>query len=361
MERSQNGDLWGPIFDEKAKIHGGLEVNRTPAHARLEGIALGRIPTLDFLGNFVADRAAAAAAERAAAAVPDASSTCAWIERTLRVAARLAKIEALHWEAGPNLVPQPVLTRDASLPTDALREGEVEGLRRHGHALRWRRGRSFCMACRRSFPKNGLGKWAITLCTNRRGYAEALSPPTPSTAPVATCIQEAAYRTGAKRSRPTIRDDPDAEPVPSAKRRAMTVDKYAEAEQIRQREQLEVRAIQLDLLRSHPHWHTLRALPRGHAALPFPADPTHVIIMRGGYFGCLACGHVAGYKAVAAFGKRCRLYTPPGSRGAVDRLLAGALPHAHHSRPDIAAEWPTGEATPPLQWLGRGHIHDRDL
>ena len=136
-----------------------------------------------------------------------------------------------------------------------------------------------------------------------------------------------------------------------------------QAKAIRGAEELEAREAQLEILKRLPVAHTLLRMPRSRASLPFPVDPSHVVVLRGGYVGCMCCGHVTGYQVTAWLSRPCRLRMPRGggTRGAIVRLINGQLPHRHDSRPGVADEWPTGEIDPPLHLVGRGHLTETDL
>lgn len=73
-----------------------------------------------FLGGYIADRAAAPAAEFAAPDGTDATDARAWISRARFVDATLAKLEAWRWGSGPTrhrclraIAPRAVAPRDA--------------------------------------------------------------------------------------------------------------------------------------------------------------------------------------------------------------------------------------------------------
>ncbi len=71
---------------------------------------------------------------------------------------------------------------------------------------------------------------------------------------------------------------------------------------------------------------------------PAPVHHTHACIECGGFIGCTRCGSVSSTPQKSALDRQCRGWCPPGSRGPVKRLAAGALPHGQ--------EWPSGATDP---------------
>ena len=78
---------------------------------------------------------------------------------------------------------------------------------------------------------------------------------------------------------------------------------------------------------------------------PFFIHPSHeLVVMCGGYTGCLACTAVSSCGG-GRLRELCRLAGPAGSQGQVKRLCKGALPFVARK------EWPSGETTPrPRLW-----------
>ena len=161
---------------------------------------------------------------------------------------------------------------------------------------------------------------------------------------------------------PRIVDCVEAEQVTVAKRKRMVKELQAAAGEIKCAEDESVRQAQLAIMRALPQWHVLQRTPRSHAELPFPTARSHVVVLCGGYVGCVTCGHISGYSATKAMAAPCGLHLPKGGyrRKATARLLARKLPHATASRPGVAAEWPSGEDNPSLLLVGRGMLSESD-
>ena len=95
----------------------------------------------------------------------------------MRVAKRLAAIDAWHWAQGPRLVPAVVLDRTEAVAPELLRPAEVDALNRGGHSIRWRRGRGYCVACHRSRRVRDFGGWASSPCTGPEAVHRDLGEP----------------------------------------------------------------------------------------------------------------------------------------------------------------------------------------
>ena len=91
------------------------------------------------------------------------------------------------------------------------------------------------------------------------------------------------------------------------------------------------------------------SLEFGHTGPAIPAHHTHVIVMCGGFVGCMACGTVTGWAPSKMLSNECRRSCPPGSCFRVQRLVRGQLPHpqsGHQGR-----TWPDGSIEPvPYKW-----------
>ena len=129
------------------------------------------------------------------------------------------------------------------------------------------------------------------------------------------------------------------------------------AQDIVRQEELEQRSLHAELLAALPA-EVLTAACLSRDQLPMVVHPGHLMVARGGYFGCLACGHTVGFHTTSALSSPCRRVKTSGSAGAIRRLLAGQLPHAHHSRPGVVDEWPSGELNPRLCLVSRVGVRE---
>ncbi len=78
---------------------------------------------------------------------------------------------------------------------------------------------------------------------------------------------------------------------------------------------------------------------------PFPSHETHSLVTFGGYYNCIRCGAVVGWKRHDQLGRPCRGECPKGSLRPIRRLAKGLHPHSKGTETDTAT-WPSGEVQP---------------
>lgn len=81
-------------------------------------------------------------------------------------------------------------------------------------------------------------------------------------------------------------------------------------------------------------------------APPFEVHSSHLLVLCGGYSGCVHCGRIAGFWGQHKFARECRLFIPEGTLVHIRRLMRGLLPSSGR-----ALGWPSGEVDPaPRRW-----------
>jgi len=314
-----NADAWERL--RVAAEERSLSSERAPAHQALAALVAGKADALLYLGNLLADSAAGTAAARAQSTSATADRIRLWESRAYKIALRLATIEALHWEAGPTLVPAPRLASRMTGKPVVHAPDLMRRIEEAGHQLRWSgRARAVCCRCRKRHGARHFDEW-FKPCPN---------PMNPSVV-ASTC---------APKRRRDIAEDVPGTAVPPATRRRLMADIAKEASLWRQKEgEARGRAIQACMGMLPPsRVASLRAVDN----LSFVPHDTHSVVACGGFAGCFRCGSVVGYHAPQTLLGSCRGHCPAGSRGPVVRLARGRLPH----RQDGVPLWPTGEANP---------------
>ena len=193
-----------------------------------------------------------------------------WSDRARKVARRLAKVELLHWQAGPSLVPTPELVRSEPRQKAELLGQVLGSVAASDHVLRLRRGKSFCVSRRRSLPRASFNTWATLPCKGAMAYSNALPPAVSGLATVPR-------RPPQGRRRPQNNEEGL---ITAAKRRRLVAALTVEAKDIEAHEQLELRGLLL---------HALKALPRevvtaevwARDRLPFPVHDSHLTAFGG--------------------------------------------------------------------------------
>jgi len=340
---SANGEAWKELKDE---ISGRVVTSRrAPAHLRLATVVAGKASAKDFIGNFLADAVAGAAAEHALSVSPSAGSIGAWEHKTWLIANRLAAIEALHRAEGPRLVPEPRLASHLTKPIDVSAGSLMAQAEAAGHALRWRgKSTAYCTNCRKRHKADRFLEWARNPCSGRKA-GDSVKPPGRGS-DSASLEARNALSTGSPRCagitpKAYSEDIPDTA-ISISKRKRLMRDIAQQAAQRRAEEHVaRSKAIEhgIDMLPIE----RVRALPFTDA-LPFEPHPSHTVICCGGYAGCFRCGSVTGFVEPRRLRAACRATCPMGSRGPINRLAKGKLPTKQAG--GLAVQWPTGEVNP---------------
>ena len=80
---------------------------------------------------------------------------------------------------------------------------------------------------------------------------------------------------------------------------------------------------------------------------PLDIDPSHQLVVCGGYAGCISCGGVAGFERTTKLVQLCKRSCPPGSRGPIRNLCKGSLPRLKVVNGVTTGQvWPSGESDP---------------
>ena len=89
-------------------------------------------------------------------------------------------------------------------------------------------------------------------------------------------------------------------------------------------------------------------MPQGYPVTrnmpPINLGNGRLILVCGGYAGCIRCGSAVGYQSDNLLAGDCRTYCPSGSRGPITRLAKGLLPRPLPN--GKGQEWPSGELSP---------------
>ena len=122
-----------------------------------------------------------------------------------------------------------------------------------------------------------------------------------------------------------------------AKRRRILQAQRAEAWAEEENDSLVVRAAWGDVVKTLPG---IASTADGNAddVAPFVIHPSHNCVHCGGFVGCMRCGTIVAARWQATISRPCRGYCLAGSKGPVQRLAQGVLPHD--------AAWPNGKTRP---------------
>ena len=128
------------------------------------------MPTDDYIGNFLADALADAAATRSQSRRAATMSIEMWHKRAYLIALRLAFIEARSWEHDKQrLMPAPQPLPPWNPPELEERgRGMREEINAMGHRLKLRRDRIFCLRCRHQRGKDNHVYWTRNRCCPKR-------------------------------------------------------------------------------------------------------------------------------------------------------------------------------------------------
>ncbi len=322
LKAGLNGDLWTLLLDVVQAKSLRLSTSKVKGHAEKQ-ILRGQVSLRDFLGNVLADAGAGAAAE-AAIDTAVAQHNSLWESRAFLIAKRLAVIEASLWQDGPRLVPMPEPSRRIQPPTLPVAASILQkSIDNMGHKLHNRGAFVHCSRCRRHRKAASFRFWSTTTCE-----------------PVPVAHADG-FLSSLERSvdphQPTAQHDAAMMVTLAKRRRLLSAQRAMERQDIQAAE----------ATRQHAWGAVARTLActadespeatQQHFR-PAPVHHTHACIECGGFIGCTRCGSVSSTPQKSALDRQCRGWCPPGSRGPVKRLAAGALPHGQ--------EWPSGATDP---------------
>ncbi len=331
-----NGSLWEDLYKEADDKRLTISAVKVKAHVDVQGYAVGQMAMCDYVGNFLADALAGAAAQRSQSDVAATLEVERWHGRAFMIARRLAAIEAQAWQQ-QRTVCAPCPLPPWHPPTRGEAEHSiVEAIAASGHKLRVRRGRMFCTRCRRHRAIKDYDTWTAHPCVVKRG-AEAQGE----------CGRLHKRLKTLDRALAVV-DNEDVKATPAQRRRMVSgIKRDAEwrKEQItrvnREAWQRMAAAISLEVFSD---------IDICSGQPPFEVHESHVVIECGGYLGCVLCAAVSGYWTRSALSRECRRGALPTSKRPIRRLALGRLPHLQ-SDGSYGTDWPSGEAEPrPRRW-----------
>ncbi len=334
--KGANGSMWEDLYRETDDKGLTVNVDKVKAHVDVKEYVQGQMVMRDFVGNFLADALAGAAAQRAQSDLAPSLEVERWHGRAFMIAKRLACIEAHAWQRQRTLCAPCPLPEWQPPQSEEAGNRLAEAIAASGHRLRTRRGRMFCVRCRRHRAISDYDTWTTQPCVVKR-RAEARRE-----------IDRLSKRLRTHDRMLMIVDDESAGATPAQRRRLITSIKR----------DAEWRKGQISVV-NREAWQKMAAAISLEAFIeieyspsppPFEVHESHVVIECGGYLGCVLCAAVSGFWTKTALTRECRRGALATSKRPIRRLAQGRLPHLQKDG-SYGTDWPSGEAEPrPKRW-----------
>ena len=330
------------------------------SHTALRTLLVPDAPVRDFIGNWLADAVCGEAAEGACVSSAATPIIEQWCARTVLICKRIAILEASAWTQGPTLCDSPDALAPFEPPVWANVMQDIESLiSDKGHVLRLEGGWVRCGRCHRKRRPRAAHFWLRTPCVG--AHKDTKRSRTAAASAATACA------TGVQPPRaPSLSllniDDPEGDlieedveedmcqelPQDEGVKVAIEIRRsLLEKSRIEQRRRTRVlQGVHQAIWRARAHQAATAPdfadLGETVVAPPFYTDPSHRLIVCGGYAGCTRCASVNGFGSGGKLAQPCRGSYPQGSALPLQRLAKGLPPR--EDRAHVA--WPSGESEP---------------